>query len=311
MSLSIDVAMLVGFACEGILWGIYTTLFIVALILLWHRSKRGIKNHYITVASVMLYVMCTTHFALNFNHFYTALGSTGVSGYATETKPLIGADFLVSVCDLMGDFILLYRCWVLWGQSYWVIALPFMTAVAGFACIGRVVRIVVTQTPTSSTPDPSLVPLDIAGYALPLCTNAMATGLIAYRIWSMSVLNDGQATLQSSARLAKNAMTIIVESGLLYLVTQLVFVVLNGTGNTSEAILVAMAVQIYGISPTLIIIRVGLGIAVESSGADVNTPIIWAVNHISDSTTTQNPDEIVESAKKEGFEPTINVIDIA
>lgn len=53
-------------------------------------------------------------------------------GYADETLPLVGADILISVSDLLGDFVLLYRCWIIWGKNYWVILVPLLTAVAGF-----------------------------------------------------------------------------------------------------------------------------------------------------------------------------------
>lgn len=56
----------------------------------------------------------------------------GVEAITVETKPQIGADILFSICDLLGDFILLYRCWIVWDRNYWVIIVPSLTAVAGF-----------------------------------------------------------------------------------------------------------------------------------------------------------------------------------
>ena len=49
----------------------------------------------------------------------------------------------------------------------------------------------------------------------------------------------------STTRLARNAIAIIVESGALYLATQLVFVVLVNTTQPAQAIVAVMAVQIY------------------------------------------------------------------
>ena len=56
----------------------------------------------------------------------------GVHGYANETTQLVGADIFLSLCDLLGDYILIYRLWVLWGKNYWIIILPSLCAVAGF-----------------------------------------------------------------------------------------------------------------------------------------------------------------------------------
>ena len=41
-----------------------------------------------------------------------------------------------------------------------------------------VVHLVLSLDPTSPVPPTDLVPLTLAGYSLPLCTNVMATGLI-------------------------------------------------------------------------------------------------------------------------------------
>ena len=58
--------------------------------------------------------------------------TTGVTGYARETSQLVAADVLISLCDLLGDYILIYRCWVLWGRNYWVVLVPSLCAVGGF-----------------------------------------------------------------------------------------------------------------------------------------------------------------------------------
>ncbi|EJF59590.1 hypothetical protein BD309DRAFT_854657 [Dichomitus squalens] len=177
--------------------------------------------------------------------------------------PLLGADILISFCDLLGDLILLYRCWVIWGKNYWIIIAPLVTAGAGFACIMGVAHLVVTMDPTAPVPSPALVPLGLAGYALPLATNFMATALIAGKLYMSARRAEKRVgtVMSGTMRAAQRAVEIIVESGLLYLVTQAVFVVLFALGHPAQAILAVIAVQIYGIAPTLIVIRVALGIS--------------------------------------------------
>lgn len=55
-----------------------------------------------------------------------------MDNFAAETKELFGADILISLIDLFGDMVLIYRCWLVWGKSYVAIVPPFVTAVAGF-----------------------------------------------------------------------------------------------------------------------------------------------------------------------------------
>ncbi|OBZ67460.1 hypothetical protein A0H81_12649 [Grifola frondosa] len=191
------------------------------------------------------------HYALEFNHFYTTLQATGVPNFANENHTLFGADILISLSDLLGDMVLLYRCWLVWGQNYWIIILPSLTAIAGFACLMEVMHLLLSINPTAPVAPASIVPLGIAGYALPLCTNVMTTALIAGRIW-WSTRTHGQPVLRSTKRATNGAMAIVVESGLLYLVTQLIFVVLFAIKHPAQAIVAVIAVQIYGIAPTLI-----------------------------------------------------------
>lgn len=165
------------------------------------------------------------------------------------------------------------------------------------ACIISVIDILLATNPNSPTPPAALVPLGLAGYALPLCTNIIVTSLIVYRIWYTSFATP-DAPLQVRQGAPRRAMMLIIESGALYLLFQLVFVALFALSNPAEAILAVMAVQIYvsntfinskliskrvlfpsqGIAPTLIIIRVGLGISSEhTSGALTSTRIKWVM----------------------------------
>ena len=112
-------------------------------------------------------------------------------------------------------------------------------------CVVEVAHLVEAFDPSSPVPPAAIVPLTTAGYALPLCTNVIATGLIVYKIWQASGAVNGVAPRPSMARTARAATAIVVESGVLYLVTQLVFVILVGIKHPAEAIVGVMAVQIY------------------------------------------------------------------
>lgn len=114
-------------------------------------------------------------------------------------------------------------------------------------CIAEVAHFILELSPSSPVPPEAIVPLTTAGYALPLCTNVMTTGLIVYKIWRATHFGLGPSgeVLQSTSRVARSAMSIIVESGVLYLAAQLVFVVLVNVKHPAQAIVAVMAVQIY------------------------------------------------------------------
>jgi hypothetical protein len=203
-----------------------------------------------------------------FNHFYIALENAPFSDFGNETPALMGANLMISVVDVIGDLLLLYRCWLVWEKNFYVIVLPLLTALGGFGCILPIPSLLLSIDPTSPIPPAEIVPLTIAGYALPLCTNIMVTGLIASRLWHISRVsvidkNGKPAIVKISA--GGRPMMLIIESGALYMVTQLIFVILVATRNPAEAVLSLAGTQIYGIASTLIIIRVGLGISSDQT----------------------------------------------
>ena len=112
------------------------------------------------------------------------------------------------------------------------------------ACIMQVVHYVVTLDPTSPTPPKPMLPLTLAGYSLPLCTNVMATALITTRIYWLSRGTTGEG-FRSARAISRSAMATIVESGALYLAIQVAYVVLLSLEHPVDAIIAVMACQIY------------------------------------------------------------------
>ncbi|KAI0277172.1 hypothetical protein BGY98DRAFT_981592 [Russula aff. rugulosa BPL654] len=161
----------------------------------------------------------------------------------------VATNILLSVTNLIGELILIYRCWLLWSRNYWVIILPSLISVASLVCNIVVAYILLSVNPNS----PLVSPSDLATYSLPLGTNVIVTSLIAARIWYLSprkARNVGSA--QFPTRTGQAAIEIVVESGMLYLAAQLGF----------------------GIAPTLILIRVSLGFSniLEQNGPNLSGP---------------------------------------
>ena len=112
-------------------------------------------------------------------------------------------------------------------------------------CIIAVAHI--APTPTSdSEPPAAFIPLQTAGYVLPLCTNAIATAIILYGIRRTAPSHDSPTSIiPQTQHLSRAIMVMVVESGALYLVVQLVLVVLTALDHPAQNIIGVMAVQIY------------------------------------------------------------------
>jgi hypothetical protein len=95
-----------------------------------------------------------------------------------------------------------------------------------------------------------LVSLGVAGFVLPLCSNVIVTTLIAVRIWYLSPRKaHGVQGTYFPASTGRAAIDIVIESGMLYLAVQLVFVVLFALRHPAQDIAGMMAVQIYVRNP--------------------------------------------------------------
>ncbi|KAI0302498.1 hypothetical protein BC826DRAFT_948416 [Russula brevipes] len=242
--------------------GCYTILFAASVYLIVKRSRdRSSVNKHILIINSFLYLSCTAHFALELVSFYTLMGYEGPQLSREETAVLTAADVLIIVTDFIGELILIYRCWLLWSRNHWVIILPIFTAIMSLVCVGIALHYFPLIYPTRDGTPPSVL-LSRIGFSLPLCTNVLVTTLIIARIWYLSprkthdVLGGRFPTGTGRA-----AIDIVVESGMLYLVVQLIFVVLFAIGHPAQGIVAAIAVQIYGIAPVLLIIRVARGLS--------------------------------------------------
>lgn len=176
----------------------------------------------------------------------------------------LGQDIILAMNNLVTDLLFLYRCFVIWGAKRGILVLPgmfiFATVVVG--CIAAL------QYAGLITLDPSVdprVPVSMAGV-----TNTLLMCLTAGRIWY--IRRETKAlTGQSFQKRYATAIAIVLESGVLYSLCVITYVISTsiGTKSASETIFRGVAwsmVQIgVNIVPTLILVRVGMGRSTENT----------------------------------------------
>ncbi|KAJ6517139.1 hypothetical protein DFH09DRAFT_1195514 [Mycena vulgaris] len=262
-----DQATFLGFALEAIFYGIYLILFSISVVVLLQRKPANNASRVPMFAvTCFMFSLCTTHFGLNFNNVYNGLMVHPRPHISEETHLLAGADMLFSITDWCSQLILIYRCYLVWGKSIWIVILPLLMSLATVACGVGLIGLVLSINPTAPIAPAAIVPVGTAGFSLSLCLNFIVSALIVGRIWQISRQNRIQGVSHSDSTIQR-AIGIIVESGLLFLVAQFVFVVLFAIAHPAQAVVEPVATQIYGISPTLIIVRVGLGASYEPTTA--------------------------------------------
>ncbi|KAJ7149675.1 hypothetical protein C8R46DRAFT_1125747 [Mycena filopes] len=281
-----DQATFLGFGLEGVAYGVNVVLFGIATHVLVRKSRRNRRSNLpFLVFTFLMFALCTVHYALNFNNVYDGTMVHVRPHIAEETHLLVGADTIWLLTDFFSQLLLIYRCYLVWGRSLWVVVLPLLIALASAACGFAVTGLVNAINPTAPQVPPALVPIGDADFALSIILNFMVSSLIVGRIWWMS--RGGVVPHSSNA--IQQATGLIIESGLLFLAVQFVFVILFAIAHPAQAVVEPIATQVYVISPMLIVVRIGMGAAYEPTNATAvtGTSVRFANSETDGTRTTQ------------------------
>ncbi|PPQ64865.1 hypothetical protein CVT26_002583 [Gymnopilus dilepis] len=167
----------------------------------------------------------------------------------------------VQIQTMIGDSMLIYRCWIIYGRSWRVITLP---VVLWFGCLGASLWIVVIEAGLRSNALISSEQIQPAGstfWAISPALNILTTGLLAWRILTVDKSNKRYSVSSNRAGIKGNStlqtvVRIIVESGLLYTVVAIInFISWITRNNLMLYVIGGIEVQIVGIAFNMIIIR--------------------------------------------------------
>ncbi|KAJ6533567.1 hypothetical protein B0H19DRAFT_1272213 [Mycena capillaripes] len=238
---------------------IYLVLFCICTYILLHRpSSRG--NTVLLVTTSLLFIFSTILMVLTL-----ILVTADIEKLASIPYDNIqnAAYVVYSINNSIADGLVIYRCYVVWNRDWRVIVLPVMLLVAstGKAC-----------------------GLDIFLEAIPQFAVILTTNLLATLLTGKSSLcRQPRAYLGAAAqRRYASTIALVVESGMVYSATILTFLIVisfPSVAPTLEEPLLQIVTQVMiilswtcldvqipqGIAPTLIIVRVGLGVSVEDS----------------------------------------------
>ncbi|KIJ52201.1 hypothetical protein M422DRAFT_157182 [Sphaerobolus stellatus SS14] len=167
----------------------------------------------------------------------------------------------VTVQTSIGDAVLVYRCWVVYGKSIRVVALPTLLWMGNAVCTIAITRVETRLNHGALVTAKELQPWITTFWSLTISLNIITTGLLISRIWRIEKAND---VLRQSIRTKityrrsnlRQAMRNIMESGLLYTVTAFITFVVYLTNSNAVYPVSDTGIQVVGIAFNLIIIRV-------------------------------------------------------
>ncbi|KAF7344907.1 Carboxylic ester hydrolase [Mycena venus] len=270
-SLSLPAAELIAqtFAC--VLYGIYlVTLGIAGRLLLttdsgrrWRRRSEikwvmVVVSGLLFVNSTLDLVVATITLVQAFVLYTGPGGATHIFTHGSGWQTMIKS-FCVPFQTLLGDGILIYRCWFLWNKSWLVIALPFLIWLTNVACTMRFLDLL-AQASQGLIISSAIQPWGQAFWSMTICINIMTTSLIVGRIWIVDRQNKkyGVDTVSTYGRPRSTlslAMRNIIESGMIYTVVSIFTLATYTIQSTLHYPASALEIHSVGITFNLILIR--------------------------------------------------------
>jgi len=228
------------------LYGIYVVLFCRCMYIFYRGANKQVA---LLITAIIMFLLSTTTVAIFLMQGGMAYGNPGPN-LVREIERLQLAGAIVYVTNnLIADALLIYRCYVIW-NTVWITVAPLILLIATMI-LGYSIQL----------------PLF---FILSLTINLFVPTLVAARLWWVIRRLRGPLG-QVTRRKGRNAMIIILESGLIYSAFVSLHMGFFHFQNPNDEIVYAALGQVVGIVPTLIIVRVGLG--VSQNGSDCGTMV--------------------------------------
>ncbi|KAF9444799.1 hypothetical protein P691DRAFT_762801 [Macrolepiota fuliginosa MF-IS2] len=269
-SLPLAESRLCALVLEGILYGFYVITFVCAeqVLLFSHFKPKPASELNIPVVSgtICLFFMISGHFALGFYRGFRAfifspfldgafLEYTHVPGWLNVTETAF-----ILFGTVVGNWILVHRCWVLWNKSWrWVLA-PCILWIGCFFCTIRIIILETSFKGEGVFNSKEIMPYGTSFWAASILINISTTVLTVLRIWLIEEANKRLGLhINESNEFPKSTLhyiiCITVETGLAYTLTAIATFVTYVTQNNSVYIMISIELSAIGMACDLIILR--------------------------------------------------------
>jgi len=267
MAVTEVIADLVGLLLNCIFLGVLVILYCMS-IHFWLKRSPSNRPLFTLITSTILVLFSVLFVAFHISFALDApFGSPAVTEWFAQTGDWrqITESVLIAVAGLLADIMLIYRCWIVWSKRWLPVLLPLVIWCATVATTSCTMwELILITARLEGLFAPQFERFSMASMGMSLILNIFVTGLILYRIWLARSLN--------AVRGLAPIVYAIVESGSLYVVTLLVWMILGLKGSFGYNVILGCMVPIYGIVFTLLLVRVGIRTDnIERSSRDSGT----------------------------------------
>ncbi|TEB23663.1 hypothetical protein FA13DRAFT_1739846 [Coprinellus micaceus] len=250
---------MIAFWLGGAIYGIYLVLFIAALFIT--NRKRGERNTVSRTFYVSMYIMfivATAYSVINIYRFVQAYANREALVQPiyyfrnSPAWPNYCYIILVTSLVLFADALVIYRCFIIWECSYYIVAVPTLLLAASIGI--NAVVVMWFAKPTLMT-FKQIMPFVNMIYPINLAQNILTTGLIAYKIWKQHVISRDSGLYSAANWNMLTVMRIMIESASIYTIQQIVLCVLSFLHHPAQVIIHATLIPSIGIVFALIAVR--------------------------------------------------------
>ncbi|KAF8197778.1 hypothetical protein K438DRAFT_1473257, partial [Mycena galopus ATCC 62051] len=234
----ITAAQLTGLYFETLAYGMYlVTCCLCAQTLFWiphpggveRLRRRGEVRWMLVSIFCLIFVVSTLDDITGMIHIMAAFvrykGAGGAQEELTNIRDWINIVrvFNQNANMIIGDFVLLYRCYIVYGRRWIVIAPSFMLYLAGIAMTVKLLEVQITTRNAAITLTSNIIkPWSSAFFAITAAQNVLTTSLLVWRIWLVEHQNeqfrDGNTSLSAPVHQPqlRKVIRVVGESGLAY-----------------------------------------------------------------------------------------------
>ncbi|THH32296.1 hypothetical protein EUX98_g1893 [Antrodiella citrinella] len=253
----------IGSYLSGILYGVELVMYFSTLRKLRRRALNNQSWKFFFIYSTVLLILVTIDMATNAVWgeimWIDKRVDPGVATFIVEDLSIwyqIMGSTTVVIMVLLGDALLVYRLYVIWGSNYWVIVLPGIVYCATLAL--GILELVSAFRPGGFFFSGKAVNFGTPYYSISVSMNIIITLLICSRLFYMS-REVRKAIGSQNAKLYTGVAAILIESAAPYTAMGILFLPFYARG---DDVVVAMG-QVWSkltcIAPQMIILRVVSG----------------------------------------------------
>ncbi|KIP03843.1 hypothetical protein PHLGIDRAFT_121238 [Phlebiopsis gigantea 11061_1 CR5-6] len=261
--------------CETLVYGVFSVAILAVLRILSTDKRLTFSRKMLFYDCIMLFLLASGHMAIELYSVYVVVSP--IAG--TQASVVIAM-----VTGILGDAIVIWRVWHVWGRRWWTIVIPCAATLVAF-----VIGIMSAAVLTSPNQLNNILPIPTA--ALALTSTALNTFMIAGRLIYQQWHNRrvlGAAYQGSGNNHLTGVILMIFESGAILFSGNLVALVLEKLNNPATHVVLNMIEPLFGLVPTVMLVLVHMNIAVGNHTNKQYTESLSAVRFGSSTRVRRN-----------------------